>query len=389
MTALITVIGVLEADALPAAARSAIAAADVVVGSDRVRRLVGADLPTAGVDDIGPAVAQGQRVCVLASGDPGFFGIVRVLAERFGRSAIRVIPAPSSVSVAFARLGLPWDDATVVSAHGRPLADAAAVAACAVKVAVLTGPEAPPEALGAALEELGATHEFAAVCGRLGTADEAVCVTDLPGLRQGSWDPLAVVVLWSGTGVAERRSLAWGRPDARYAHRDGMITKAEVRSVVIGLLALPGPGGSPVLWDLGAGSGSVGVECASLAPWLDVVAVDRDPVATATVTANARTHGVALRVVTGEAPRCLDDLPDPDRVFVGGGGLDVVDTVRRRLRPGGVIVATHAALDRAAAAATMLGHLTEITASHGRRLPDGGWRLEGANPVFVTWGPPA
>ena len=165
-----------------------------------------------------------------------------------------------------------------------------------------------------------------------------------------------------------------------------MITKSEVRSVVLGRLALPGPEGHPVLWDIGAGSGSVAVECATLAPWLGVIAVDRDPEAAATVTTNARALEVSVRVVTGEAPACLDGLPDPDRVFVGGGGLDVLEAARQRLRPGGVIVATHAALDRAAAAADRLGHLTAITANQGVRLPDGGWRLDGGNPVFVTWG---
>jgi precorrin-6Y C5,15-methyltransferase (decarboxylating) len=325
-------------------------------------------------------------VCVLASGDPGFFGVVRLLAGRFGRSALCVHPAPSSVAVAFARLGMPWDDAAVVSAHGRPLAEAAAAAASAPKAAVLTGPQAPPEALGVALLGLGATHERAAVCTHLGSGEEAVVATDLAGLASGRWDPLAVVVLWSGTGVADHPSLAWGRPSQVYAHRDGMITKPEVRSVVLGLLALPAPRGEPVLWDIGAGSGSVAIECAALAPWLDVVAVDRDPVAAATITANARAHGVAVRVVAGDAPACLDALPDPDRVFVGGGGPDVVAAAQRRLRPGGLVVATHAALDRAATAATLLGHLSAVTANRGERLPDGGWRLEGANPVFVTWG---
>ncbi|HLG92925.1 MAG TPA: precorrin-6y C5,15-methyltransferase (decarboxylating) subunit CbiE, partial [Acidimicrobiales bacterium] len=107
-------------------------------------------------------------VCVLASGDPGFFGVVRPLAERFGPDALEVHPGPASVSLAFARLGLPWDDAQVVSAHGRPPGEAAAAAARADKAAVLTSPECPPEALARRLVELGAGGRRAAVCSRLG-----------------------------------------------------------------------------------------------------------------------------------------------------------------------------------------------------------------------------
>ncbi len=93
-----------------------------------------------------------------------------------------------------------------------------------------------------------------------------------------------------------------------------------------------------------------------------------------------------MRVIEAPALDALPRLPDPDRVFVGGGGLEVLDAARGRLRPGGRIVATFAALDRAAAAAERLGHLAQISVNRGRRLPDGGWRLEPDNPVFLTWG---
>ena len=383
---MITVIGVADLAGAPV-----IKDADVVVASPR---LLGAtDTGGARVVELGgdlasalAAIDPAEEVVVLASGDPGFFGIVRALAERFGRASIRVLPAPSSVSAAFARLAMPWDDAVVVSAHGRPLAEAAALVARAPKAAVLTSPDAPPAVLGAALVDLGAVHAHAAVCSRLGTDEESVVTTDLDGLARGSFDPLSVVVLWSGTGVGDK-SLAFGLPEHHYAHRQSMVTKPPVRAAVIGLLALPGPGSTPpVLWDLGTGSGSVAIECASLAPWMSVVAVDRDQEAVDLARSNARDHGVAVRVVLGEAPAALTDLPDPDRVFVGGGGIEVLQAAHARLSPGGVTVATYAALDRAAAAATVLGHLTQITASPGRRLPDGGWRLEGANPVFIAWG---
>ena len=320
------------------------------------------------------------RVCVLASGDPGFFGIVRALAERFGPDALDVRPAVSSVSLAFARLGLPWDDAVVVSAHGRPRAAAARVAATAAKAAVLTSPDAPPEALGKELVVLGARHRRAVVCSRLGTDGEQVVPVDLDGLAAGTWDPLSVVVLLDGD-LAPEPVLAWGLPEGAFEHRAGMITKAEVRAVALGKLALPPSG---VLWDVGAGSGSVAVECARLRPSLRVIAVDRDAERART---NVREHGVRVEVVEGEAPAVLGGLPDPERAFVGGGGLDVLDAVLARLASGGRVVATFAALDRAAAAYERLGHMVQVGVARGRALPEGGIRLAAENPVFVAWGP--
>ena len=342
---------------------------------------------TAAIDRIAAAHAAGERVCVVASGDPGWFGIVRALAERFGSAELDVHPAPSSVALAFARLGLPWDDSVVASAHGRPAAAAARLAAHAWKAAILTAPDATPSEIGRLLLELGASHEHAAVCEHLGGPDERVTITDVAGLAAGEWTSVSVVVLWSGSGLARGKSLGWGLPEAAFTHRAAMITKSEVRAIVVGLLDLPSAAsGDAVLWDVGAGSASVAIECARVAPWLDAIAVERDQDAAESCRTNARRHQIGLRVCEGEAPSCLDGLPSPDRVFVGGGGIDVLRAARDRLRPGGVIVATFAAIDRAATAADLLGNLTQVAASRGRRLPDGGWRLESANPTFVAWG---
>lgn len=363
--------------------------ADLVVGGRRhLDGLPGRHLVIGG--DLWPVLdavaAEPGRVCVLASGDPGFFGIVRALADRFGPEALDVRPAVSSVAMAFARLGLPWDDAVVVSAHGRPLGDAARRAAVAPKAAVLTSPEAPPEALGKELVVLGARHRRAVVCSRLGTATEEVADVDLAALAAGTWDPLSVVVLLdsAGDGVAGGPVLAWGLPEAAFAHRDGMITKAEVRAVALGKLALPPAG---VLWDVGAGSGSVAVECARLCPGLRVVAVEGDPEQAERARSNVAAHGVRVEVVDGRAPAALAGLPDPDRAFVGGGGLDVLDAVLARLVPGGRVVAAFAALERATAAAQRLGHVVQVGLARGAVLPDGGVRLAAENPVFVAWGP--
>lgn len=433
----VTVVGVSDdrLDVLAPEAREALAAAAVVVGGSRHlklwrewrRRLPGdgalpPDVGPAGPGPAGPgpagrhrrppveievgadadAVAASVRrraldgstpVCVLASGDPGFFGIVRALLRALDRTMIRVLPAPSAVSVAFARLGLPWDDAVVVSAHGRPLAEAVGAARTARKAAVLTSPDAPPEALGAALVEAGTVMDLVAVCSRLGAADETVRELSLDELSSGKFDPQSVVVLVGPGGLplvgwspGAGKVLAWGQPESAFAHRAGMITKSEVRSVVLGKLSLPDKG---VLWDVGAGSGSVAVECALLRPDLTVLAIEAEAATAARISANAMELGAAVHVVGGRAPEALGALPAPDRAFVGGGGLDVVDAVLGRLRPGGRVVATFTAMDRAAAAADRLGDVVQVSVARGERLPDGGWRLAGRNPVFVAWGPPA
>ncbi len=358
----------------------------IVLGADRLEAGTTLELP--GVDLAGALDAIGYEtgpVCVLASGDPGFFGIVRPLIERFGAEALDVHPAPSSVSLAFARLGLAWDDAVVVSAHGRPLASAARAILAHPKVAVLTSPDATPQQLGRALMDLGVDPRRVAVCSHLGEPDEVVRETDLVGLGGRPWEPLSVVVLLaSGAEVSSEAVLAWGLADEGFAHRGGMLTRAEVRAVALGKLALPAQG---VLWDVGASSGSVAVECARLRPGLQVIAVEERPDDAARVEANALAHRTSVEVVQGTAPAALAGLPDPDRAFVGGGGLPVLDAVLARLRPGGQVVATYAALDRAAAAVERLGQLVQIGVARGRRLPDGGVRLAAENPIFVVWGP--
>ena len=343
--------------------------------------------------------AGGGPLCVLASGDPGFFGIVRTLLGHLVRRQLAVLPSPSSVSVAFARLGLPWDDAVVVSAHGRPLDWAVRAARTAAKVAVLTSPEATPQLLGQALLAAGCSVDVVAVCSRLGSGDEEVRELSLGELAEGRFDPLSVVVLlgpgglpltgWSEAGATQRspgseRVLAWGRNEATYAHRNGMITKGETRSVILGKLCLPERG---VLWDVGAGSGSVAIECALSSPGLTVFAIEKNPEDTQRISANATGAGVGVHVITGTAPAALDALPAPDRAFVGGGGIEVLESVLGRLSPGGHVVASFAALDRAVAAAHLLGHLVQVRADRGERLPDGSWRLSAQNPVFVAWGP--
>jgi precorrin-6Y C5,15-methyltransferase (decarboxylating) len=374
-------------------ARDAIAGAAVLVGSRRQLALIPEDpaqerielrgpLPEL-LDTIAVRADAGHAVCVLASGDPGFFGIVGTLSERFGGERLVVHPAPSSVSLAFALVGLPWDDAMVVSAHGRPL-DAAVARSMGPKTAVLTSPDSPPEALGRTLRQQGCGPRRVIVASNLGTPDAALFHTDLDGLATGTYDPMSVVLLLDETPEEHRAPLSWGLPESHFEHRNGMITKAEIRAVALGKLALPPTG---VLWDLGAGSGSIAIESARLRPRLHVIAVEQNPDDAARIGANAAAHGARVDVICGQAPTVLADLPDPDRVFVGGGGIDVLDAALARLRPHGTVVASYAIMDRAAQANQRLGNLVQISLARGMAVADLGVRLSSENPVFLCWGP--
>jgi precorrin-6B C5,15-methyltransferase / cobalt-precorrin-6B C5,C15-methyltransferase len=383
---MITIIGI-DGGPLSPVARDRLAAATLVAGAPRHLSLV-EGVETIGLGDVAAAVRRlalhDGPAAVLASGDPGFFGIARALC----RAGLRpeVLPAVSSVALAFARLGLPWDDAVVVSAHGgaggRALRRAANACRAYPTVAVLTGPGAGPAELAAALP-----GRRLVVASRLGHPDERV------GDYDGRDWPDPTVVLALADEPAGARWVAgpgpgpasWALGEEAFEHRAAMVTKAEVRALVLARL---GPRLGDLVWDVGAGSGSVAVECARFGA--AVIALDRDPPAEKLIAANAAAHGVPVEVVVGAAPAALDGLPEPDAVFVGGGGVAVLAACAAR-RPAR-IVAAFAAVERigpALAALAAAGYRTggtQLQANRLAALPDGGHRLAATNPVTVVWG---
>lgn len=339
------------------------------------------------------ASREGVAACILASGDPGFFGIVRSLLKVMDRRYLRILPAPSSVSLAFARLAMGWEDAVVVTLEEQTLADAIRAVRLAHKAAVLTSAVSPPEMIGLALESTHSAVDMVAVCSRLGCTDESVDIVNLHALATGTWDPCSVVILvgpagrpiagWGGPDSG-LKPLSWGLPDNAYIHERGMVTEAETRAVVLGKLALPATG---VLWDVGAGTGAIAIEAAMLCPDLTVFAIEERELEAARITQHAAGFNVNIRLVHGKAPLAFRGLPDPDRVFVGGGGIAVLEAALARLSPGGRMAATFKALDHAAGAADRLGHLIQVSTNRGRALPGGGWQLDADDPVFLAWGP--
>jgi precorrin-6Y C5,15-methyltransferase (decarboxylating) len=332
-------------------------------------------------------------VAVLASGDPGFFGIVRVLAERFGPEKLLVLPAPSAVSEAFAQAGIPWDDAFVVSAHGRDPRRAVNVCRAHPKVAVLTSPAFGPAELARALEGLGRSF---VVAERLGEPNERMYEGDAAQIARMSWeDPNTVVVYDAGravgtkgwiSGRSESRGL-WALPEREFEHRSGMITKPETRALVLARL---GPGPGDLVWDVGAGSGSVAVECARLGA--AAITVERDAESCVRIRENASRHDAYVQVVEGEAPVALHNLPEPDAVFVGGTGESFEETLKvAAVRARRCIVLTLITLERVVPAAEILegcGLAVETTFLQASRMKGVGslHRLAAETPVFVVAG---
>jgi precorrin-6Y C5,15-methyltransferase (decarboxylating) len=322
----ITVIG-LDGRPLDEEAGRLLRDAALVAGGERHLKMLGVERGRSVLlkGDLSEALAKiedaDDSVVVLASGDPGFFGIVRLLGARFGGEDLRVLPGLSSVARAFAGAGLSWDDAVAVSAHGRDPRRAVNVCRAHPKVAVLTAPGFGPAELALELDGLGRSF---VVAERLGEPDEGIFRGEAPAIAGMNWnDPNVVLVLdqkrfsavkgWISSGFESPGR--WALPEDAFEHRSGMITKSATRAFVLSRL---GPGPGDLIWDVGAGSGSVAIECARFGA--ATIAVERDPESCARISRNTERQGVWVQLVRGAAPEALRGLPAPDAVFVGGTG---------------------------------------------------------------------
>ncbi|MDP2306454.1 MAG: precorrin-6y C5,15-methyltransferase (decarboxylating) subunit CbiE [Pseudomonadota bacterium] len=391
---MITVVGVGIGGQLTPQAREAIAAAELLIGGTRLLEQVEScavpgrterfDL-TGRMAEVRPLLTANtaRRCVVLASGDPLFFGIGGFLCRHF--PAVLVISAPSSVAEAFARIGLAWEDAEVLSGHGRPMPDVAAALDRSGKVAVLTDATNTPAAIG---HVLGDRDGDAWVCERLGE-DEQIRKVSIRDLAKLEADPLNVVVLLAPK--RPRRTIPHTADDAfeKKMPKKGLITKREVRTLSLAALGLRV---GDVAWDIGAGSGSVAIEMALLGA-SRVFAVEKNEDACEIIRLNVAAFATPqVEVVHAKAPEGLDALPDPDRVFVGGSGGNMGELVHLllgRLRPGGGLVVNAATIEnladcvsalKAAGATWSVTHVSVCRSSPILDLT----RFEALNPVWIV-----
>ena len=371
---------------------------------DAKPELISSDDPRALVDSLQSRAAD-QAVVVLASGDPLWFGLGRILCDRIGAERLRFHPAPTSLQLAFSRIGRPWQDADWVSLHGRdPEILASTLQKRPAALAVLTDPN--QGGAGTVQQMLRSSGLEAStdlwLCENLGHPDERVQLIAPHAALPTDLQPLLIALLIAREPAAPdpHQLPLFGLDDGLYLqHSDhpGLMTKREVRIQLLAELALPPQG---VLWDLGAGTGSVGLEALRLRPGLQLLAVERRAGGAQLIQRNAQRLGVspaavleadATTVLNGELP---SQLSQPDRVLLGGGGAQrerLLQEVLTRLRCGGVVVIPLASIEALASVRPLLENaglavrVQQLQAWRGQPLGDG-TRLAPMNPTLIVTG---
>lgn len=336
-------------------------------------------------------LAQETRITVvLASGDPLFFGIGRLLLRNLPAERLEFVPNVTSIQYAFSKIRVPWDDAVFVSAHGRGVKGAVDRIVSNDKAAVLTDAVNTPAAIAQELIDRGRDGYAAYLCENLGAAEERIIETDVKGLVDIVAAPLNVLILIKEYESADAQYVpTLGIPDDQFATMRKLITKEEIRVVTLAKLKLRH---DMTLWDIGAGSGSISIEADHLLPNGRIFAIERNEDCRAFIKENLgkfNTRNVTL--IEGDAPECLDDLPDPDRVFIGGSGgqlWKILEIANRRLPADGRIVLNAITLDTLTSAIEFFdnsGYEVEVTTvniSRTRPLTD--YKMfEAYNPVFI------
>jgi precorrin-6Y C5,15-methyltransferase (decarboxylating) len=392
---------------LTARARDLLTSADLILGSDNTlnlleglpgqRQAVGPDLQEAVrvlEEDLGR-----KRLVVAAGGDPLFYGVARYLCDRLGKDHFEVLPHVSSMQLAFARVKETWEEAYLTNLATHPLAEVLDRIRTAETVGLFTSENEDPPAVARELLARGLDYFRAYVCENLGGPDERVTQGELADIQEMEFAPLNVMILKRKEGRPDRPRAAtrfrrFGNPDDVFAQsrpKSGLITQAEVRALALAQMDVQ-PGS--VVWDIGAGSGSMAIEAARLAEPGRVYAIEQDAADYHLILANAETFGVGnLQAIHGTAPAVFAGLPAPDAVFVGGSGREVghlLGAAYQALRPGGRLVVNVATLEALGATYAALkeqaGRVEALLVSTARGTEQlETLRFEAVNPTFLLW----
>ena len=337
---------------LPADCLHSLQTCYAVVVSKRFEPLLGASsvrrIPIAPVKKMVNAVAESLDrgdVAILASGDPLYFGIGRTMIDRFGAERVRIFPALSAVQLACARFKVPWDDLTMLSLHGRDPGNLAGRILPHGKVMLFTDHHNSPDLIAAhllrVLEEYGDLRRIqkirVRVAENLGSIDEKITSGSLDEIAAARFGRLNMMLIEQD--LEEPTGPIFGLQENEITHSRGLITKDEVRAVVLHCLRLPRHG---VFWDVGGGSGSISVAAARLSQDLDVFTVEKKDEGQKNIRNNiVRFNLYNIHLAAGSAPEQLFDLPDPDRIFIGGSGgklAEIIDHSADRLPANGRLV---------------------------------------------------
>ncbi|EJP15924.1 precorrin-6y C5,15-methyltransferase (decarboxylating), CbiE subunit / precorrin-6Y C5,15-methyltransferase (decarboxylating), CbiT subunit multi-domain protein [Leptospira interrogans str. UT126] len=334
-----------------------------------------------------------HTICVLASGDPLFFGIGNLIRKKVGPEYVDFIPAPSSVQHAFAKIGIPWDDAEVLSLHGRSSKGLITKLQFLNKVALFTDKINHPKEIASYLLSFNESEWTAFVCENLGGEKERIRKFDLKSLSEEEGiDPLNVLILIRNSANWKQPTVVPNVSEENYSKRvpkKGLITKKEVRILSIAFLNIRE---DSVIWDIGAGSGSIAIEAAQIAKNGKSYAIEIDPEGIEICKQNIllqKTDNV--HVISGKAPEVLEKLPDPDCIFVGGSNGDIYEIIRislNKLSPLGSLVINAVTIDNVSQIyqsfkkLKLVPEVTLLNVSRGRVLKDY-LRYEALNPIHI------
>jgi precorrin-6Y C5,15-methyltransferase (decarboxylating) len=390
---------------LTSRARDLLLNAEVVFGPEAVlrtlpelraeKRVVGTDLQET-LAALNGTLGR-KRTVLVAGGDPLFYGVARYLCDRLGKERFEVLPHVSTMQLAFARVKESWEEAYLTNLQTHPLGSVLDRIRTAETVGLFTTEEEGPNQIARQLLERGLDYFRIYVCENLGGPDERVTQGELADVCDMEFAPLNVVILKRKPGRPDRPAAAahlrrFGNPDDVFAQsrpKSGLITQAEVRAIALAEMAIHP---ASVVWDVGAGSGSVAIEAARLSEPGPVYAIEQDAADYHLILANAQTFGVAnLKAVHGVAPEVFAGLPAPDAVFVGGTGHEVarlLEAAWGALRPGGRLVVNIATLESLAMAhhvlKTLAGHVGVLLISVARGTDQlETVRFEAVNPTFL------
>ena len=414
------VIGVLDngCEGLTAQAEKILRTADVVIGGTRTLKLFAASLKDNSITHdltgnmrsiplwIREAQQQGLRCAVLATGDPLCHGIANYLAAQLCFDALEILPNTSTIQLACARFGIPWQDLHIVSIHSKDAGEWQEGATPAHglyalrraltqhdKLAVLTSPENTPDRIARLLLAANLQHDFQIAVAENLCCDDENLVSDLSieTIADKKFAELNVVLLWR---IAPKAApVLFGHADSAFQQRypeKGLITKREVRAVSLARMQLRQ---DSIVWDIGAGSGSVGVEAARLCPQGHVYAIEKN--AGDCENALANRNNFALHNYTllhAKAPEGLQDWPDPDAVFIGGSGVELtalIQLILQRLKPNGWLVMNFVTFENIAVAIEALKHsgaewdITQMQSARSKPVLDM-HRLAAENPVWIV-----
>lgn len=400
------IIGIGESglEGLTIAARNLIEKADLLIGDEQTLAAIPAGRAERLVvrTDLDEAVrrmesGKKQQIVVMASGDPLFYGVARYLCDKLGKDRFEVIPHVSSMQLAFARVKESWEDAFLSNLANHALPSVLEQIRGAEKAGLFTTESCPPDDVARALLNAGIDYFTAYVCENLGSPDERVTHGELQEIAGQRFAPLNVMILIRKPNVPDRPREAIGRrlfgnPDDAFLQskpKRGLLTPVEIRSMALAEMDL---GPASVVWDVGAGSGSVAIEAALLAPHGSVFAIEMDHEEYQLIIENAKRFGVRnLTPICGRAPDAWKDLPQPDAIFVGGSGQGIsrlVEEAYKRLRVGGRLVATISSINNLAETHGALHAHSPDVKVWMLNLARGNYQLErirfeAINPIFL------